>query len=126
MITDTNVWPLVKTRLGLTDDAHKGLAELYIAEVGQRIRHYINQKQIPNGLLQTWAAMASAALTADQSEILYPPPKQVEVQEVSVGDTAVKSSMVTPPRPPHANVSTLDQTVFDYRIDLNHYRKLRW
>lgn len=126
LITDSEVWPIVKARLGLTDDAHKTLAELYIAEVGQRIRHYINQQRIPDGLLLTWAAMVSAALAEDQGELLYPPPAPVEVQEVKIGDTSVKPSAVTPAAPPKPNVSLLDKVVLDYRVDLNHYRKLRW
>ncbi|AWP28717.1 hypothetical protein [Paenibacillus sp. Cedars] len=126
LITDSDVWPLVKARLGLTDDAHKTLAELYIAEVGQRIRHYTNQHQIPNGLLPTWAAMVSAVLAEDQGELLYPPPVPVEVPEVSIGDTSVKPSTVKPAAPPQPNVRLLDKALLDYRVDLNHYRKLRW
>ncbi|KZS45707.1 hypothetical protein AWU65_07160 [Paenibacillus glucanolyticus] len=126
MITAPDVWPLVKLRLGLENDTHKSLAELYIEELGQRIRHDINQQRIPDGLLHTWAAMASAALSAEQGQILFPLPEQVKAQEVSIGDTSVKTSLVTPVAPPRPTVAVMDQVVFDYRIDLNHYRKLRW
>jgi hypothetical protein len=126
MITAADVWPLVKGRLNIPDDNHKLLADMYIAEIGQRILHYINHKRMPDGLLYTWAAMAAAALSSDQGELLHPPPAQVETQEVSVGDTSVGTKLVTPASAPKPNLTIVDNIMFDYRTDLHHYRRMRW
>jgi hypothetical protein len=126
MIDPDVVWPLVKLRLNLTDDAHKPLANLYITEVGQRILHYINQRQIPDGLLHTWAAMAASLLVSEQQAILYPAPEPEEVQELSVGDTSVKTSFVKKAPPPSPTPVALDKVVGDYSVDLRRYRRMGW
>ncbi|MNW41160.1 hypothetical protein D3C74_182890 [compost metagenome] len=126
MISAADVWSIVKLRLYLADDVHKPLADSYIAEIEQRILHYINHRSMPTGLLYTWAAMAAAALSADQGELLHPPPEQVELQEVKVGDTTVKTSLAKPIAVPQPNLQIVDKIMFDYRVDLHHYRKMRW
>jgi hypothetical protein len=126
MISAVDVWLIVKLRLNLADDGHKPLAESYIAEIYHRILHYINHRSMPDGLLYTWAAMAAAALSADQGELLHPPPEQIEAQEVKVGDTTVKTSLVKPAAAPKPNLQIVDKIMFDYRVDLHHYRKMRW
>jgi hypothetical protein len=126
MIDVAEVWSLVKPRLNLPDDTHKLLADLYIAEIGQRILHYINQRQMPDALLHTWAAMAASAMAAEQQAILYPVPEPEEVQELSVGDTSVKSSYVKKAAPPFPTPVALDKVIADYSVDLRRHRRMGW
>ena len=121
----SEVWPLVKARLGLADDVHQPLAMIYIDEIGRRILHYINHRSVPDGLLQVWAAMAAAALSQEQQLVLFPPPEPVEAAEISIGDTSIRETS-TAPTVVKPSVAVMDAVVFDYRVDLNHYRRMRW
>lgn len=123
-INKVDVLELVKTRLGLQGDAtHDDLTTIYIDELENRILHYINAKAIPDGLKFTWASMAASALNSEQSALLYPAAE--ESFEVTVGDTTVKpvKPVSTPSRP---SLVVMDAVMFDYKTDLNRYRKLRW
>ena len=121
----SDVWPLVKARLGLADDTHEPLAMIYIDEAGRRILHYINHRSVPDGLLQVWAAMAAAALSQEQQLVLFPPPEPVEAVELKIGDTSIKET-ATVPTVDKPSIKVMDTVVFDYRVDLNHYRRMRW
>lgn len=123
-ISKTDVLGLVKTRLALQGDVtHDGLITMYIDEMENRILHYINAKSIPEGLKFTWAAMAASALSSEQYSILFPAVE--EAFEVTLGDTTVKPvKPVSAPSLP--SLVVMDAVMFDYKTDLNRYRKLRW
>ncbi|MBB6670274.1 DNA-packaging protein [Cohnella nanjingensis] len=120
-----DIWPLVKKRLGVRVNDHDELIELYTDEIGQRIRTYINATAVPEALTYTWAAMVASALSAEQLAVLFPPGEETVEFETTIGDTTVKPiKSVTAPSLP--TVAVLDSVVFDYRGELNAFRKLRW
>jgi hypothetical protein len=116
---------LVEQRLGLTPGAHADLIGTYTDEIEQRILNYINANVVPARLMYTWSAMTASALHAEQLAVLFPAAEGDESFEIKIGDTTVKPiKAVTPPDRP--TIVTMDKTVFDYRGELNAYRKLRW
>jgi hypothetical protein len=125
-ISKTDIRDLVKRRLGLslTDPVHDDLIDLYIDATEEAILNYCNIASVPDGLKQTWAAMAASALSAEQSAILYPNPNPVDLYETHIGDTTVKPvKQVAPPVP---SLTVIESLVFDYRSSLHAYRRLRW
>lgn len=123
-MTAADIWPIVKLRLGLADDALQTLVETYIEEIGQRIRHYCGIADIPETLKFTWASMAIDAVRVDLPNIGEIADTVGGGETVKLGDTSVSpagSSGVS-------NVSkpVIEQVVLNYAVDLNRYRKLRW
>lgn len=118
---------LVKERLGLPIDEtqHDELIGLYVDEIEQRIKTYINASEIPDALKYTWAAMVASGLSTEQLAVIFPPDASVEEFETTIGDTSVKAvkPVAAPTRP---SVSVMVSVVFDYRSELNAFRKLRW
>ncbi|WP_270167575.1 DNA-packaging protein [Paenibacillus sp. SYP-B4298] len=126
MITAADVWPIIKLRLGLADDALQPLIETYIAELERRIKHYCNISQLPDELLFVWASMTIDAARVDL-------PNVTEIDEtvggqaanVNVGDTSSSgggsSGGLT-----NTSKAAIDQVVFNYQADLNHYRRMTW
>lgn len=117
------IWEIVKPRLRLTDDNLKPLAVSYIREVGYRILHYCNLIDIPNDLAETWASM-----TIDAARIDLPDVDEIidgigNSENIRIGDTSISpaSSGLT-----NTTKSVIDAIVLNYRIDLDHYRKMRW
>lgn len=100
----------VKLRLRFNSSGLDDFLQPYITEIGARIRHYCNLEEIPIELEAVWASMTVDAYRAEQSEA---------VKDVKIGDTSVKTSG-------YVMKSSLDDLVYNYRIDLNRYRKMRW
>lgn len=134
MISADDVWPIVQQRLGLTDDSKKGLIDTglidtYIAEIGLRIQHYCNIRNIPDALLYTWASMVIDAVRVDQAA-----DDQIAATvggggvTVKIGDTSVTSGGSGGSSDGLSNTgkSVIDQIVLNYRVDLNRYRRMRW
>lgn len=128
MITATDVWPIIKARLGLEDDKLKSLINTYIAEIEHRIKHYCNINRLPDGLLYVWASMVVDAVRVDL-------PNVDEIEDtvggqggnVKVGDTSVSGSSSSSGNGlSNTSKKAIDQVVFDYRADLHHYRRMRW
>ncbi|RJX40877.1 DNA-packaging protein [Paenibacillus pinisoli] len=125
MIAAKDVWEIVKLRLDLTDDSRKPLIDTYIAEIEHRIKHYCNIRRLPDGLLYVWASMVVDAVRVDL-------PHVDEIDDtvggqsanVKVGDTSVSGSGgggLT-----NTAKTGIDQVVFNYKADLNRYRRLGW
>jgi hypothetical protein len=123
-VTSVEVWTIVKQRLGLADDAKKGLIYTYIDEIGLRIQHYCGIRVIPDDLLYTWASMTIDALRIEQPNLPGIAETSGGGESVTVGDTST-----APARPAgltNTAKSVIDAVVLNYRVDLNRYRKLRW
>lgn len=126
MISASDVWPIVKTRLGLIDDNLQPLIDTYIAEIEFRIKHYCNISQLPDDLLFVWASMVIDAVRVDL-------PNVGEIDDtvggqgsnIKVGDTSV-SGGGSGGGLTNTSKAVIDQVVFDYRADLHHYRRMRW
>lgn len=123
MITNKDIWPIVKLRLNLDDD-QEGLVETYIDEIGHRILHYCNLTEIPAGLKSTWASMVIDALRIEQPNLEGIEDTSGGGESVKIGDTSVSpasGSVLT-----NASKSVIDQVVLNYRVDLHRFRRLRW
>lgn len=123
MITNKDIWPVVKLRLDL-DDGQKDLVETYIDEIGRRILHYCNLSEIPAGLKMTWSSMVIDALRIEQPNMDGIEETASGGESIKIGDTSVSpasGSVLT-----NASKSVIDQVVLNYRVDLNRFRKLRW
>lgn len=126
MITEKEVWPIIKPRLGLADDNLQPLIKTYIDEIERRIKHYCNISSLPDGLLYVWASMVVDAVRVDL-------PNVDEIDDtvggqggnIKVGDTSV-SAAGSGGGLTNTAKAAIDQVVFAYRVDLNHYRRLRW
>ena len=115
-----DVLAAVKTRLQIAGADFDQLIMSYVAEIGQRIKHYCNVSDIPAELEPTWAAMVVDALRVDQAHIPAIAASLGGGETVSVGDTSVSANRSG------VSKAVIDQIVFDYRKDLQRYRRIRW
>jgi len=123
-MTSADIWPIVKLRLGLSDDALKPLIESYIEEIGARILHYCNVQSVPSGLKFVWVSMVIDAVRVDLPNVDEIGQTVADGGNVKIGDTSVSAgqgSGIT-----NVSKSAIETVVFNYRVDLNRYRKLRW
>ncbi|WP_158289258.1 phage head-tail connector protein [Paenibacillus flagellatus] len=128
-INKADIRVLVKRRLGLAieNETHDDLIGLYIDAVEEGIRNFIHDREVPDGLKQTWAAMAASALFTEQLAVLFPPPDPVEAFETQIGDTTVKPiKPVINTAPPGPSLAAIESVMFDYKSSLIAYRKMRW
>ncbi|MFD2613545.1 phage head-tail connector protein [Paenibacillus gansuensis] len=116
---------IVKQKLNLpvNDGQHDDLLGIYVDEAEKRIKHYCNIPEIPEDLRFTWASLAATAVAAEQKAILFPDPVDEEQFEISIGDTSVKTGKPAAAVQP---MLVLDNMVFDYRAELNAFRRVRW
>ena len=129
MINKTEIRTLTKRKLGIAegDTTHDDIIDYYIDEVESRVLLDINHEEMPDGLKYTWVGLVAAALTAEQSAVLFPSAEEEEAYETNIGDTTVKQikSPVTV-KPERATLKVIDGLLFDYRQDLSAYRRMRW
>lgn len=127
MTQEEQVLQIAKLRLGLADDKNDALVSSYIAEIGQRIRHYCNITTVPDALLYVWASMVVDAVHVDL-------PNVDEIADsvggggtnIKVGDTSVSGGSGSGGGLANTAKSVIDKVVFDYRLDLHRYRRLVW
>ncbi|MFB4326405.1 DNA-packaging protein [Priestia sp. BR_2] len=126
MITASDVWGIVKDRLGLADNSLQPLITTYISEIEWRIKHYCNINTLPNALLFVWASMVIDAVRVELPNIdEIDDSVGGQASNVKVGDTSVggggSGGGLT-----NTSKAVIDQVVFDYRADLHHYRRITW
>lgn len=119
----SEVLATVKLRLGF-DDTQDNLINSYIDEIGERIKHYCNISEIPEALNLTWASMTIDALRVEQPNLEGIEDTNADGESVKIGDTSVAPAAIQGVT--NASKSVIDKVVVNYRVDLNHYRKLRW
>lgn len=120
-----NVLETTKLRLGLTDTAQDALITSYITEIGWRIKHYCNISTIPDDLLYVWASMVVDAVRVDLPNV-DEIADSVGGGNVKVGDTSVSGGSSSGGGLSNTAKSVIDKVVFDYRLDLHRYRRMRW
>lgn len=125
---EQEVMETVKMRLALDDTNKDGLIATYLAEIGNRIKHYCGISTIPADLNYVWASMVIDAVRVDL-------PNVDEIADsvgggganVKVGDTSVSGASGSGGGGlANTSKSVIDKVVFDYRLDLHRYRKMRW
>ncbi|WP_273483621.1 DNA-packaging protein [Desulforamulus ruminis] len=119
-----DVWEIIKIRLQLQDEALRPLVETYIGEMERRILHYCGISKIPEALQFTWASMVVDALRVDLPHVDEINDTVGGGETVKLGDTSVSPANTSGIS--NVSKSTIDQIVFNYTVDLNRYRKLRW
>ena len=116
-----DVLTLTKSRLRITAEDHDRLFLSYVEEIGQRIQHYCNLTEVPDGLKFVWSSMVVDVLKTEQQSIPEVAAVSGGAVEIKVGDTTAKEA---PGKA--AAKSAVDAIVLNYAVDLNRYRKLRW
>ncbi|SYX84614.1 phage head-tail connector protein [Paenibacillus alvei] len=119
-----DIWPIVKSRLGLPDDTHKDLISSYIEEIGNRIKHYCAITTIPETLKFVWSSMVIDACRIELSHIDEIDDTADRGESIKVGDTS--SAPATSSGLTNTSKTVIDSVVTNYRVDLNRYRRLRW
>lgn len=121
------VMQIVKKRLALDSTDKDDLIGTYLQEIGNRIKHYCNIRTIPAELNYVWASMVVDAVRVDL-------PNVDEISDsvgggganVKVGDTSVSGGGGSSGGLSNTAKAAIDNVVFNYRIDLHRYRKMRW
>lgn len=124
---EQEVLKITKQRIGISDATQDALITSYIKEIGLRIKHYCNISTIPDDLIFVWASMTMDAVRVDL-------PNVDEIADsvggggvnVKVGDTSVSSGSGSGGGLSNTAKSAIDQVVFNYRVDLHRYRRMRW
>lgn len=123
----SQVLQTAKLRLSIDDETHDALITSYVTEIGWRIKHYCNISTIPDDLIFVWASMTVDAVRVDL-------PNVDEISgsvggggaNVKVGDTSVSGGSGSGGGLANTAKSVIDKVVFDYRLDLHRYRRMRW
>jgi hypothetical protein len=123
---EEQVLQIAKLRLGLADDKNDALVSSYIAEIGQRIRHYCNITTVPDALLYVWASMVVDAVRVDLPNVDEIADSVGGGTNIKVGDTSVSGGSGSGGGLANTAKSVIDKVVFDYRLDLHRYRRLLW
>ncbi|AQZ46041.1 DNA-packaging protein [Paenibacillus larvae] len=113
----------IKLRLGLSDE-FDALVLSYVKEIGERILHYCNIKDIPATLQEVWTSMVIDVLRIEQPKLPGIEETNGEAENIKIGDTSVSpanSSSIT-----NTSKKVMESIVTNYRVDLNPYRKMRW
>nr|WP_150959355.1 DNA-packaging protein [Aneurinibacillus sp. XH2] len=123
---EQEVLKIVKLRLNLSDDLDT-LINSYIREIGRRIRHFCNITKIPDDLTDVWASMVMDAVRVEL-------PNVEEISDsigddagtVKIGDTSVGGGSSSSGGMTTLKKTVIDEVVLNYKVDLIHYRRLRW
>ncbi|MGG4449647.1 phage head-tail connector protein [Brevibacillus porteri] len=115
----------VKLRLGLADGTQDTLITSYITEIGLRIKHYCNISAIPDDLIYVWTSMTIDAVRVDLPNVDEIADSVGGGSNVKVGDTSTTSGGSGGELSNTAK-SVIDSVVFNYKMDLHRYRRLRW
>jgi hypothetical protein len=120
-VNSADVLTIVEARLKIQTTENDAVISSYVDEIKQRILHYCNTSEVPEGLKFVWASMVIDALKTEQQSIPEVAAASGGTVELKIGDTATKEA---PGKA--AAKSAIDAVVLNYLVDLNRYRKLRW
>lgn len=119
------VLELVKLRLQINDNTHDALLISYIREIGRRIIHYCNISDIPIDLTDVWASMVMDAVRVEIINVDVINETVGGEGNIKIGDTSISGASSASGLSNTAK-KVIDEVVLNYRIDLVHYRKMRW
>lgn len=123
---EEEVLEIVKLRLQLEDNKLDTLISSYINEIGRRIMHYCNIRAIPDGLIYVWASMVMDAVRVEQTAIDEIADSTGGGVSTKIGDTSTAPANGSSNDTTNTSKTVIDQVVLNYRVDLNHYRRMRW
>lgn len=119
------VLEIVKLRLQINDTTHDALLISYIREIGRRIIHYCNISDIPTDLTDVWASMVMDAARVEIINVDSINDTVGGEGNIKIGDTSINGASSASGLSNTAK-KVIDEVVLNYRIDLVHYRKMRW
>lgn len=119
-----DVLEIVKARLQIEDEDK--LINSYIKEIGLRIKHYCNIRTIPEGLTYVWASMVMDAVRVELANIDEIADSTDSGVSIKIGDTNTGPSSGSSNDATSSSKKVIDEVVLNYRVDLNHYRRMRW
>lgn len=115
-----DVFDIVKAKLPVDKAPSDELLALYIAEVGQTIKSYLNRPDIPTDLSFTYANMVVDMIAGENRR--NEPEAQSSVASIKEGDVTVQFGSAKV----ESRERATEQILFNYSSQLNKYRKLRW
>ena len=110
---------IVKAKLDEPRPSDEALS-IHIEEVGQAIKTYCNRKDIPTELRFVYANMVVDLIKGEEKKVSPNDHKAItgikegDVQISFGGTNSTKSEMVT------------EDLLFNYKVQLNKFRKVRW
>ncbi|MGG4344928.1 DNA-packaging protein [Paenibacillus lautus] len=122
---EAEVLNIIKSRWEIMDDTKDKFIYSYIQEIGRRILHYCQRKDIPEDLNWVWASMVMDALKVEM-------PKQFGGGDsaagfnIKIGDTSIAPASSSKTGLTSTSKSVIDQVVLNYLVDLRRWRKMRW
>lgn len=119
------VLEIVKLRLQINDTTHDALLISYIREIGRRIIHYCNINDIPVDLTDVWASMVIDAVRVEIINVDAINETVGGEGNIKIGDTSISGASSASGLSNTAK-KVIDEVVLNYRLDLVHYRKMRW
>lgn len=125
MTQEEEVLSIAKTRLGLPDETNDALINTYIREIGRRIKHFCNITTIPDDLIDTWASMVMDAARVELPNVDEINDTTGGGLNIKIGDTSISPASSSGGQT-NTTKSVIDQVVLNYRVDLVHYRRLKW
>lgn len=113
-----DVFDIVKARL--PEPMDDTILALYIAEVGQVIKTYTNQRNIPAELAFVHANMVLDLIAGETRRA--EPEAQTSVASIKEGDVTVQfgSAKID------SRERAMERLLYDFAAQLNKFRKLRW
>lgn len=120
---EAKVLAIAKARLKFVDEEDE-LVMTYIEEVGNRIKHYCNIKEIPEELKYVWASIVQHLYFHLQQA--YDGKKEGVVSSIKVGDTQIGLNQDNKIINPGISYKMIDEIILNFKADLNRYRKIRW
>lgn len=113
-----NVLDFIKAKL--SDPIDDILILAYIAEVEQAMKTYMNRSDIPQELMFVLGNMVLDLITNENRKA--DPDSQQSVSSVKEGDVTVQFGAARV----ESSERAMEQLIFDYRTQLNRFRKVRW
>lgn len=115
-----DVFDIVKAKIPADKLPADDLLALYIAEVGQSIKTFLNRTDIPEELAFTYANMVIDYLNGEARKT--DPEGQSSVSSIKEGDVTVQFGSTRI----ESRERTAQVLLFDYSAQLHKFRKLRW
>lgn len=119
------VLTIIKTRSGIENDEKDGIIETYIKEIGRRILHYCQRKDIPDDLNWVWASMVMDALKVEMPKEFGGGDSAAGLN-IKIGDTSIAPASSSKAGLMSTGKSVIDQVVLNYLVDLQRWRKMKW
>lgn len=115
-----DVLDIVKAKVPPDELPNEKLLDVYMSEVRHAILTYCNRNDIPSALNFILANMVVDLIHQESRKA--EPDEQSTVKSIKEGDTSIEYGSVSKTT---SEIST-ENVLYDYKSQLNRFRKLRW